>query len=97
MLTVAVGDAPYKGSGEDEGTVETDRADYVVEDAVVSPDLEGFVEGLGKAEVGDAGEVLIDSVPAVCGEELLGSYQGQLVPEVVGHDVLPSLTPVEGQ
>ena len=76
MLTVAVGDASYKGGGEDQGTVETDGADYVVKDAVVSPDLEGFVEGLGKAEVGDAGEVLIDSVPAVCGEELLGSYQG---------------------
>ncbi len=67
MLAVAVGDASDKDGGEYQGTIEAHGADYIIEDAVVSPDGEGFVEGLGKAEVGDAGEVLVNAVAAVGG------------------------------
>ena len=80
VLAVAVGDASDKDGGEDQGTIEADGADDIVEDAIVSPDGEGLVEGLGKAEVGDAGEVLIDAVAAVGGQQLLGADQGQLIP-----------------
>jgi hypothetical protein len=34
----------------------------------VSPDGEGFFEGFGEAEVGDTGEVLIDSIAAAGGQ-----------------------------
>ena len=67
MLAVTVGDASDEDGGEDQGTIDADGADDVVEDAIVAPDGEGFFEGLGEAEVGDAGEVLIDAVVAVGG------------------------------
>ena len=49
MLAMAVGDASDKGGGEDQGTIEADGADYIIEDAVVSPDVERLVEGLGES------------------------------------------------
>ena len=97
VLAVAVGDAADEDGGEDQGTIEADGADDVVEDAFVSPDGEGFVEGLGEAEVGDAGEVLIDAVAAAGSQELLGAHQRELIPQVVGHDVLATLATVQGE
>ena len=97
MLAVAVGDAADEDGGEDQRTIEADGAYDVVEDAFVSPDGEGFFEGLGEAEVGDAGEVLIDSVAAVGSQELLGAHQRELIPQVIGHDVLAALAAVQGE
>ena len=97
VLAVAVGDAADKDGGEDQGTIEADGADDVVENAVVSPDGERFVEGLGEAEVRDAGKVLIDSVAAAGGQQLLCAHQGELIPEIIGHDVLATLAAIEGE
>jgi hypothetical protein len=97
VLAVAIGDASDKDGGEDQGTIEADGADDIIEDAIVSPDGEGLIQGFGKAEVGDAGEILIDAVAAAGGQELLGTHQGELIPKVVGHDVLSTLAPIQGE
>ena len=93
VLAVAVGDAANEDGGEDQGAIEADGANDVVEDALVSPDGQGFLEGLGETEISDAGEVLIDSVAAAGSQKLLGAHQRELIPEVIGHDVLPTLAP----
>src|SRR5580692_9508330 len=67
VLAVAVGDTSDKDGGEDQWTIEADGADDIIEDAIVSPDGEGFVKGLGEAEVSDAREVLVYAVAAVGG------------------------------
>ena len=58
---------PTNDGGEDEGAIHADGADDVVENAFLAPDGEGLIEGFGEAEVGDAGEVLIDAVAAAGG------------------------------
>ena len=45
VLAVAVGDASDEDGGEDQGAVEADGADDVVEDAVVAPDVRGLRRG----------------------------------------------------
>ena len=88
---------PTKDSGEDQRAIKADGAHDVVENAFVSPDGEGLFKGLGEAEVGDAGEVLIDSVAAVGSQQLLGAHQRELILHVIGHDVLTALAPVQGE
>ena len=98
VLSVAVGDAADEDGGEYKWPIESDGADDVVEDAVVAPDGHGFFQGFGETEVGDAGEVLVgwgDAVAAAGGQEFLGADQGELVAEIVGHDVLAAFAAVE--
>ena len=97
MMPVAVGDVADKGGGDDERACHADDADDVVEHAIVAPGLEGFVDGLGEAKVGDAGPVLVDSIVVAGGEELLGARGSELVPVVGGHDVLAAFAAVEGE
>ena len=96
VLAVAVGYAADPGAGEDEGAVEADGADYVVEDALVGPLGEGFFLGFGETEVDFGAEELVDAGVAVGGEEFLGAEESEGVFEVSGDGVLATFAAGEG-
>ena len=95
VLAMTVRDATDEDSGEDQWPIEPDGTHHVVEHAVMTPDREGLVEGLGKTEVRNTGEILIDTVAAVGGQQLFCAHQRQLVPQVVGHDVLTTFPAIQ--
>ena len=59
------------------------------------PDRERLVEGFGKTEVRDTSEILIDTVAAVGGQQFFCAHQRQLVPQIIGHDVLTTFTAIQ--
>jgi hypothetical protein len=96
VLAVAVGDAADPGAGEDEGAVEADGANHVIEHAVMAPLGEGLLFRLGEAEVDLGAEELVDAGVAVVGEQLLGAEQAERVFEVAGDGVLAAFAAGEG-
>ena len=97
VLAVAVGDAADPSACQDEGTVEADGADDVVEDALVGPLGECLFLGLGEAEVDFGAEELVDAGVAVAGEQLLGAEEAESVFEVAGDGVLSAFASSEGE
>jgi len=88
VLAVAVGDAADPGARQNQGPVEADGADYVVEDALVGPLGEGLFLGFGEAEVDFGAEELVDAGVTIGGEQLLGAEEAEGVFEVAGDSVL---------
>jgi len=97
VVAVAVGDIAREDRGDDEGTGDSDLADDIVENTVVAPDLEGFVEGFREAEVGYAGKRLMDPEVVASGKQFLGAEEAELIPVVGGHNILSALSAVEGE
>ncbi len=97
VLAVAVRYVADEGGRDDEGAVDADGADGVVEDAVVGPLGEGFFFSFGEAEVDLGAEHLVDADVAVVGEELLGADEAERVFEVGGDEVLAAFAAGEGE
>ena len=60
------------------GTEFPDHPDQVAEDALLSPDLEGFLRRFGIAEIDRPGEVLLGPVDPAGGQEFLRSEEAEL-------------------
>ena len=97
VLAMTVCDATDEDGGEDQRPIETDGTHDIVEHAVMAPDRERLVQGLGKTKIRNTGEILIDTVATVGGQKFFCANQRQLVPQVVGHNVLTTLSAIQGE
>jgi hypothetical protein len=95
VVAVPVGRATDKDGGDDQRADHADDADDVAKDALMGPFLEAFRLGFGKAEIDDAGEILIGAVILVCREQFLGAVQTERLPSVGVHQVLACLASIE--
>jgi hypothetical protein len=72
-----------------------DDSHHILQDLIPRPVLPGLVHALGVPEVIGAGEVLMGSVEAACGEQLFGADQPQRFTQLRTDEVLSTLSPVE--
>lgn len=97
MLAVAVARGAGEAQDDDIGTVAADDPDDIGEDFFASPLGEGFLGGLGVAEVDGAGEELLGSINAAGGEKFLGAEESHVVALLGADEVLAAFTAGEGE
>src|SRR5579863_7197627 len=98
MMAVAVVFGAGESRDQNVGAKSPNHAHHVGERHVVaSPFLESFFGGLRIAEVGDAGEALLDSVVFVGGEEFEGAQDSEFVEESGAEFVLSAFAASEGE
>ena len=74
------------GSSKDRIALNADGTHSIVKNAVLAPGLQRLFDRLRKAEVGDAGPVLMDTVIVVRAKQLLRAQRSKLVcPEELLH------------
>ncbi len=93
---MTIGDVAGEGGCQNERVIHADGADDVAEDAVVAPELERFLFGLGKAVVGDGGEVLFGAGVLIGQQQLVGADEAERVIALAGHGVLAAFAAGEG-
>src|SRR5208282_2841249 len=70
MVAVAVARAALKARANHIRAESANHAHHVAQrDIVTAPLLEGLFRRLGETKVGDAGEALLDSIVAICGQQ----------------------------
>ena len=97
MLTMAV---PWRAAEDRNHYLRAEppnNAHDVLEDGVPGPVRPGVAQVLGEAEVVRAGEELLAPVEATRRAQLLGPEEPQRFTKFVADEILPALSPVEGE
>src|SRR5690348_10976278 len=97
MMRMSIARRARESRNEHIGTERPDHANHVAQrDLVPTPLFKCFFRGLGKSEIGNTREALLDSVILVGSHKLQRAENAKLIGESVTRFVLAALTASQG-
>ena len=96
MITVAVAAGAGEAGHQNIRAKDANHANHVIQGHVVTvPFLQRFLRILGKSEIGDTGETLLDAVVAACGKEFQSPQNAERIEQAAANFILPAFASSE--